>query len=115
MKNNQTRPTATEKIVAADILSNEIYKRNGLPVKEKTSKIYFFIVKECIKCKEPMYVKRDKNEETLIHCEPCIVDIKLERTGNNEITIKGNRSTKVVRCNKCKTKHALRGFKPVKE
>lgn len=74
------------------------------------------VVKKCQHCSTPMYIRKVIEQEPFFTgCEPCIVDIKLERSGEKEIKITGRRSTKVVRCFQCKRKHLLSSFEEVKD
>ena len=73
------------------------------------------IAKECQHCKQAMHIHRKGDEVTFAGCEPCIVDIRLERSGENEMTIKGMRSTKCVRCQSCKRRHLLSSFVEIED
>lgn len=74
------------------------------------------VVKKCQHCSNAMYLhKTDAPEPIFTGCEPCIVDIRLERVADNEMLIKGRRSTKAVRCTACKKKHLLTSFEEVKD
>lgn len=74
------------------------------------------VAKQCAHCKgQAMHIHKDGD---LIHfsgCEPCIVDIRIERVGLKEALIKGRRSTKCVRCSNCHRKHLLSTFVEVKD
>jgi len=62
-----------------------------------------------------MYVHRKGDEVIFAGTEPCIINLRLERVNDDEIVIKGTRSTTSVRCDKCKRRHLLASFEDVKE
>ncbi len=73
-------------------------------------------VKKCHHCSTSMYIHVVKDAEPIfIGCEPCIVDIKLEKVNDDEMIIKGNRSSRSIRCQQCKHRHLLRSFEEVKD
>ena len=73
------------------------------------------IVKKCNKCGNPMYIHiTDAPDPIFTGCEPCVVDLRLEKVNDHEIVIKGRRSSHQVRCSQCKTrKHLISSFKDV--
>ena len=73
------------------------------------------IVKKCNKCGNPMYIHiTDAPDPIFTGCEPCVVDLRLEKVNDHEIVIKGRRSSHQVRCASCKTrKHLVSSFKEV--
>lgn len=74
------------------------------------------IVKKCQHCNTPMYVHQtDSPEPVFTGCEPCVVDIQLERVGADEMVIKARRSQHRVRCIQCHKSHLLRSFEEVKD
>ncbi len=74
------------------------------------------LVKKCQHCSNPMYVTINGEEEpVLVGCAPVIVDIRLDRTSDKEILIKGRRSRTAVRCNQCSRKHLLQSFEEIKD
>lgn len=76
--------------------------------------INILVVKKCL-CSAAMYVHKTYPIEPIFTgCEPIIVNIRLEKVNENEIVIKGDRSTKSVRCSVCKRKHLLFSFEEVK-
>lgn len=76
--------------------------------------IDILLVKKCERCKSPLYIRITDTEPVFAGCEAVIVDIRLERVNDQEILIKGRRSSKAVRCSQCQKKHLLRGFDEVK-
>ena|SRR5271166_1810045 len=73
------------------------------------------IVKKCNKCGNPMYIHiTDAPDPIFTGCEPCVVDLRLEKVNDHEIVIKGRRSSHQVRCAQCKVrKHLVSSFKEV--
>lgn len=74
------------------------------------------VAKQCSHCKgQAMHIHQDGELVRFSGCEPCIVDIRIERVGMKEALIKGRRSTKCVRCSNCHRKHLLSSFTEVKD
>lgn len=94
-----------------------------LPFKEKVvgslptgpTTINRLVAKKCHHkdCGLPLHIHRVGDDITFSNCEPCLTNIVLECTGDNEMTIKAKRSTKSIRCQGCKKRHLLSTFEDI--
>lgn len=75
------------------------------------------LAKKCNKCHNPMYIHiTDAPDPIFTGCEPCVVDLRIEKISDQEIVIKGRRSSHQVRCASCKTrKHLINSFVEVED
>lgn len=71
------------------------------------------VAKKCNHCGLALHLHRVGDNVTFSNCEPSLVDIKIEKTGLDEMTIIGRRSTKAVRCQGCKKRHMLSTFEDI--
>ena len=91
------------------------FKRENVGSNPARPTINKLVAKPCQYCKQPMHIHRKDDTVIFAGCEPCIIDIRLERIGEDQALIKGRQSSKAVRCVNCHHKHLLRTFEEVKD
>jgi hypothetical protein len=79
------------------------------------NKVNKLIAKKCQHCSSAMHIHRKDDFITFAGCEPCVVNLRMQATGDKEMTITGRRSTKVVRCQNCHHRHLLSSFEEIKD
>lgn len=99
-----------------------IQRREALPFKQENGgsnpsrpTINKLVAKKCDKCSQAMHIHRKDDTVIFAGCEPCIIDLRIERVGEDQALIKGRQSSKAVRCVNCHKKHTLRTFEEVKD
>lgn len=99
-----------------------IQRREALPFKQENGgsnpsrpTINRLVAKKCQHCSQAMHIHRKGDDVIFSGCEPCIIDIRLERIGEDQALIKGRQSSKAIRCVNCHKKHTLRTFEEVKD
>lgn len=73
------------------------------------------VARVCQTCNVPMYIHFQTEEVAFTNCEPALNNLKVIVTSEFESSITAKRSTKVVRCQTCKSKHLILGFEEVKD
>ena len=124
--------TKSERTVAEYAIMDKVRKEHGegsviqrpeaLPFKQENGgsnpsrpTINRLVAKKCDHCNSAMHIHRKGDDIIFSGCEPCIIDIRLERVGEDQALIKGRQSSKAVRCVGCHHKHLLRTFEEVKD